>query len=67
MTSPRQPANRNGMDSRHRSLNLPVDQAGVDEQRLVLEDGTVTLRPEDVGLSSTPAEGAACRLDGSGC
>ena len=33
----------------------------------VLEDGTVTLSPEDVGLSSTPAEGAACRLDGSGC
>ncbi len=33
----------------------------------VLEDGTVTLSPEDVGLSSTPTEGAACRLDGSGC
>lgn len=38
----------------------------------VLEDGTVTLKPEDVGLSPRPEEedmpqGAACRLDGTGC
>ena len=33
----------------------------------VLEDGTVTLSPEEVGLKSRPAEGADCRLDGSGC
>lgn len=37
----------------------------------VLEDGTVTLVPEEVGLVSGPAEeaasGAACRLDGKGC
>lgn len=34
----------------------------------VLEDGTVTLSPEDVGLHSLsfPA-GGACSLDGSGC
>ena len=34
----------------------------------VLEDGTVTLSPEDVGLHSlsSPA-GGACSLDGSGC
>ena len=34
----------------------------------VLEDGTVTLRPEDAGLHSRPIEeGATCNLDGSGC
>lgn len=34
----------------------------------VLEDGTVTLTPEDAGLHSRPVpEGASCRLDGSGC
>lgn len=33
----------------------------------VLEDGTVTLRPEDAGLQSRPEEGKACRIDGSGC
>ena len=34
----------------------------------VLEDGTVTLTPEEVGLRSRPAvSGAACSIDGSGC
>ena len=35
----------------------------------VLEDGTMTLRPEDAGLRSrsNKYEGAACSLDGSGC
>lgn len=33
----------------------------------VLEDGTVTLRPEEAGLQPRPAEGAACSLDGKGC
>lgn len=33
----------------------------------VLEDGRVTLSPEDAGLRSRPAEGAACNIDGSGC
>lgn len=34
----------------------------------VLEDGTVTLNPEDVGLNSRPVnEGATCNIDGSGC
>ena len=32
-----------------------------------LEDGTVTLKPEDVGLKSRPADGRACRIDGTGC
>ena len=31
------------------------------------EDGRVTLSPEEAGLSSTPAVGGACRIDGSGC
>ncbi len=31
----------------------------------VLENGTVTLTPEDVGLKSCP--GNSCRLDGTGC
>ena len=34
---------------------------------LVKEDGTVTLTAEEVGLKSKPADGEACRLDGSGC
>ncbi len=37
----------------------------------LMEDGTVTFNPEDVGLSVEPEEdipaGAACSLDGSGC
>lgn len=34
----------------------------------VLEDGTVTLTPEDAGLKSRPiSEGASCSLDGTGC
>jgi glutaredoxin-related protein len=36
----------------------------------VLEDGTVTLKPEDAGLKSGPEEVKevkACRIDGSGC
>lgn len=34
----------------------------------VLEDGTVTLVPEEAGLVSRPvAEGASCNIDGSGC
>lgn len=35
---------------------------------IVLEDGTVTLTPEDAGLKSRPVtEGATCSLDGTGC
>lgn len=34
----------------------------------VLEDGTVTLVPEEAGLKSRPVEmGKACNLDGTGC
>ena len=34
----------------------------------VLEDGTVTLVPEEAGLVSRPLnEGASCSLDGTGC
>ena len=34
----------------------------------VLEDGTVTLVPEDAGLHSRPdGAGASCNIDGSGC
>lgn len=34
----------------------------------VLENGTVTLTPEDVGLNSRPITyGATCNIDGSGC
>ncbi len=34
----------------------------------VLEDGTVTLQPEDAGLESGQVQsGSACSLDGSGC
>ncbi|MFC4666146.1 glutaredoxin-related protein [Falsiporphyromonas endometrii] len=34
----------------------------------VLEDGRVTLCPEDAGLRSRPSgEGASCNIDGTGC
>lgn len=34
----------------------------------VLEDGSITLQPEEAGLQSRPAdEGAVCSIDGSGC
>lgn len=34
----------------------------------VLEDGTVTLTPEEAGLCSRQSnEGASCNLDGTGC
>ncbi len=36
----------------------------------LLEDGTVTFRPEEVGLDITATDepqGAACNIDGSGC
>lgn len=34
----------------------------------VLQDGTVTLMPEEAGLRSRPVhEGASCSIDGSGC
>ncbi len=33
----------------------------------VLEDGTVTLRPEEAGLSSNASDAPACNIDGSGC
>ena len=34
----------------------------------VLEDGTVTLRPEKAGLHARPKEnGASCNIDGTGC
>ena len=32
----------------------------------VLEDGTVTLTPEDLGLESRP-KGPSCSMDGKGC
>ncbi len=34
----------------------------------ILEDGSVTLTPEDAGLVSRPAnQGPSCNIDGSGC
>jgi len=34
----------------------------------VLEDGTITLKPEDVGLKEyDPSKGMTCGIDGSGC
>ncbi len=33
----------------------------------VLEDGTVTLNPEDAGLRSGTADAPSCNIDGTGC
>ncbi len=44
---------------RHGQVGIPC---------FVLEDGNVTLVPEEAGLKSRPVdEGAACSLDGKGC
>ena len=41
---------------------------GARRSGFLLEDGTVTLVPEEAGLRSRPvAEGASCGVDGSGC
>ena len=41
---------------------------GVGLPCFVLEDGRVTLSPEEAGLHSRPIEeGASCNIDGSGC
>lgn len=33
----------------------------------VLEDGTMTLSSLEAGIGAKPAEGASCRIDGTGC
>lgn len=33
----------------------------------VLEDGSITLKPEDVGLVEYTGQGASCAIDGGGC
>ena len=44
------------------------DKEDMASVHFVLEDGTVTLNPEDAGLRPRPIdEGAACNIDGSGC
>lgn len=57
-------------------LRLRDNNAVFDEARqkgyagipcFVLEDGTVTLSPEEAGLHDGEAEGPACNIDGSGC
>ena len=44
-----------------------VRNRGVGVPCFLLEDGTVTLNPEEAGLGKHKAEGATCNLDGSGC
>lgn len=33
----------------------------------VLEDGRITLSPEEAGLESKPSTDSACNIDGTGC
>lgn len=33
----------------------------------VLEDGTITLNPEEAGLRSDMTDGPSCNIDGTGC
>ena len=52
----------------HPALNEAKSVGAVGIPCFVLEDGTVTLNPEDAGLRSRPInEGATCNIDGSGC
>ncbi len=53
---------------RHPAFDEAKRMGAVGIPCFVLEDGTVTLTPEEAGLRSRPiAEGASCNLDGSGC
>ena len=53
---------------RHPAFNEAKSAGAVGIPCFVLEDGTVTLHPEDAGLHSRPInEGATCNIDGSGC
>ncbi|MBC5607126.1 glutaredoxin-related protein [Bacteroides difficilis] len=52
----------------HPAFNEAKSVGAVGIPCFVLEDGTVTLNPEDAGLRSRPInEGATCNIDGSGC
>ena len=49
-------------------FNGPKKVGALGIPAFLLEDGTVTLVPEDAGLKSRPiAPGKACNLDGTGC
>lgn len=57
-------------------LSLRDNHAAFDEAKrlgyagipcFVLEDGTVTLSPEEAGLRSDMADGPSCNIDGTGC
>ena len=51
----------------HNPVFTPYKEEGdVGVPCFVLEDGTVTLEPSDVGLVSLSQAGS-CRIDGSGC
>ncbi len=52
----------------HPAFNEAKKMGAVGIPCFVLEDGTVTLSPEEAGLKARPiSEGATCNLDGSGC
>lgn len=52
----------------HPAFNEAKSVGAVGIPCFVLEDGTVTLSPDDAGLRSRPInEGATCNIDGSGC
>ena len=57
-------------------LNLRDNHAVFDQAKkigsigipcFVLEDGTVTLNPEEAGLTIPPTKKSTCNIDGSGC
>lgn len=49
-------------------MNEAKSVGAVESPCFVLEDGTVTLNPENAGLRSHPInEGATCNICGSGC
>ncbi|MCK9180521.1 MAG: glutaredoxin-related protein [Bacteroides sp.] len=57
-------------------LNLRDNHAVFDQAKktgsigipcFVLEDGTVTLNPEEAGLTIPPTKKSTCDIDGSGC
>ena len=52
----------------HPAFNEDKSVGAVGIPCFVLEDGTVTLNPEDAVLRSRPInEGATCNINGSGC
>ncbi len=54
----------------HPKFGVAREQGFVGIPSFLLEDGTVTFKPEEVGLGTEPVDiitGSTCNVDGTGC